>query len=152
MTGKRAVRVKTTLRYISGIQRLVSRQACCSMQGAGFLLILAALWAAPALCRTNPDDIEFKIKFVADKSFFNAGEPIEIEISCLSQSQNKYQGSWTSPSPELETVIPTLTPTDGVFDLRAVQDFLGFGGSFVSSIGFPGTEPVVQRLDLGDWY
>jgi len=122
------------------------------MQRAGFLLILAALWAAPVLSRTNPDDIEFKIKFVADKSFFNAGEPIEIEISYVTQSQNRYQGSWSSPSPELETVIPTLTPTDGVFDLRTVQDFMGFGGSFLSSIGFLGSEPVVQRLDLGDWY
>ena len=122
------------------------------MRRVGFLLILLGLWAAPVFSGTNPHDIEFKIRFVGDKSFFNIGEPIEIEISYSTQSEKKYLGSWTSPSPGLEGVTPTLTPTDGVLDLRAVRDYMGFAGSILSSTGFLGSQPVIQRLDVGDWY
>jgi hypothetical protein len=122
------------------------------MTRAGFLLIFAALWAAPVFSGRNPDDFEFKIRFVADKSFFKIGEPIEIEISYSTQVEKKYRGSWTSPRPGLESEIPILTPTDGVLDLRAVQDYMGLAGSILSSIGFLGSQPVIQRLDLGDWY
>lgn len=53
------------------------------MRRVGFLLILVGLWAAPVFSGKNPHDIEFKIRFVGDKSFFNIGEPIEIEICTL---------------------------------------------------------------------
>ena len=49
-------------------------------------------------------------------------------------------------------MTPTLTPTDGVLDLRAMRDYMGFAGSILSSTGFLGSQPVIQRLDLGDWY
>ena len=39
-----------------------------------------------------------------------------------------------------------------MLDLRAVRDYMGFPGSILSSIGFLGSEPVTQRLELGDWY
>jgi len=122
------------------------------MRRVGFLLILVGLWAAPVFSGKNPHDIEFKIRFVGDKSFFNIGEPIEIEISYSTQSGKKYLGGWASPSPGLEGVTPTLTPTDGVLDLRAMRDYMGFAGSILSSTGFLGSQPVIQRLDLGDWY
>jgi hypothetical protein len=122
------------------------------MRRVGFLLILVGLCATPVLSGTNPPDIEFKIRFVGDKSFFNIGEPIEIEISYSTQSEKKYLGGWTSPSPGLEGVTPTLAPTDGVLDLRSVRDYMGFAGSILSSTGFLGSQPVTQRLDLGDWY
>jgi hypothetical protein len=121
------------------------------MRRAGFLLILAGLWAAPVFSGTNPDDIEFKIRFVRDTSFFHIGDPIEIEISYSTQIEKKYLGSWTSPSPGFESVTPTLTPTEGVLDLRTVRD-MGFAGSILSSIGFLGSQPVIERLDLGAWY
>jgi hypothetical protein len=122
------------------------------MRRVGFLLILVGLCATPVVSGTNPPDIEFKIRFVGDKSFFNIGEPIEIEISYSTQSEKKYLGGWTSPSPGLEGVTPTLAPTDGVLDLRSVRDYMGFAGSILSSTGFLGSQPVTQRLDLGDWY
>jgi hypothetical protein len=121
------------------------------MRRVGFLLILLSLWTAPVLSGTNPDDIEFKIRFVGDKSFFHIGEPIEIEISYSTQTEKKYLGSWTTPSPAFESVTPKLTPTGGVLDLRAVRD-MGFAGSILSSFGFLGSEPAIERLDLGDWY
>ena len=116
------------------------------------MLILVGLRTTPALGGTNPDDIEFKIRFVGDKSSFHIGEPIEIEISYSTKIEKKYLGNWTSPSPGLEGVTPTLTRTDGVLDLRAVRDYMGFAGSILSSIGFLGSEPVTQRLELGDWF
>jgi hypothetical protein len=122
------------------------------MREVTFLLILFGLWTTPVLSGTNPDDIEFKIRFVGDKSFFHIGEPIEIEISYSTKIEKKYLGSWTSPSPGLEGVTPTLTRTDGVLDLRAMQDYMGLAGSILSSIGSLGSQPVIQRLDLGDWY
>ncbi len=122
------------------------------MRRVGFLLILVGLCATPVFSGTNPPDIEFKIRFVGDKSFFNIGEPIEIEISYSTQSKKQYLGGWTSPSPGLQGVTPTLTPTDGVLDLRSVRDYMGFAGSILSSTGFLGSQPVTQRLDLGDWY
>jgi hypothetical protein len=122
------------------------------MRRIGFLLILVGLWVTPVFNGSNPDDIEFKIRFVGDQSFFRIGEPIEIEISYSTQIEKKYLGSWTSPSPGLEGVTPTLTPSDGVLDLRAVRDYMGFAGSILSSTGFLGSQPVIQRLDLGDWY
>jgi hypothetical protein len=122
------------------------------MRRVGFLLILVGLCATPVFSGTNPHDIEFKIRFVGDKSFFNIGEPIEIKISYSTQSEKKYLGGWTSPSPGLEGVTPTLTPTDGVLDLRSVRDYMGFAGSILSGTGFLGSQPVIQRLDLGDWY
>lgn len=122
------------------------------MRRVAFLLILLGLRTAPALSGTNPDDIEFKTRFVGDKSSFHIGEPIEIQISYSTKIEKKYLGSWTSPSPGLEGVTPTLTRTDGVVDLRAVRDYMSFAGSIFSSIGFLGSEPVTQRLELGDWY
>src|SRR6266853_4902703 len=122
------------------------------MRRVVFLLVFVGLWATPVSSGTNPDDIEFKIKFVEGKSFFHIGEPIEIEISYSTQSEKKYLGGWTSPSPGLEGVTPALTPTDGVLDLRAVRDYMGLPGSILSSIGFLGSQPVTQRLELADWY
>jgi hypothetical protein len=122
------------------------------MRRVAFLLILVGLWTTPVFSGTNPDDIEFKIRFVGDKSSFHIGEPIEIEISYSTKIEKKYLGSWTAPNPGLEGVTPTLTPTDGVLDLRAVRDYMGFAGSILSTLGFLGSEPVAVRLELGDWY
>ena len=122
------------------------------MRRVGFLLILVGLWATPFFSGTNLHDIEFKITFVGDKSFFHIGEPIELEISYSTQSEKKYLGGWTSPSPGLEGITPILAPTDGVLDLRAVRDYMGFAGSILSGTSFLGSQPVIQRLELGDWY
>jgi hypothetical protein len=106
------------------------------MRRVAFLLILLGLRTAPVLSGTNPDDIEFKTRFVGDKSSFHIGEPIEIEISYSTKIEKKYLGSWTSPSPGLEGVTPTLTRTDGVVDLRAVRDYMSFAGSIFPASAF----------------
>jgi hypothetical protein len=116
------------------------------------LVILAALWAAPAVSEPSPQDIQFKISFAANKSFFNVGEPLEIEISYSTQVEKKYRGSWSTPRPGLVSVIPKLSPTEGTIDLASLVDYRPVAGSILSSIGFLGSEVVTQRLDLGDWY
>src|SRR6266403_271349 len=73
------------------------------MRRTSFLLILVGLCATPVFSGGNPDDIDFKIRFVEDKSFFHIVEPIEIEISYSTKIENKYLGSWTSPSPGLHS-------------------------------------------------
>src|SRR5258706_15628476 len=99
------------------------------MRRVGFLLILVGLWATPVFSGSNPDDIEFQIRFGRDQSFFHIGEPIEIEISYSTQRGKKYLGGLTLPSPGIERVTQALSPTDGVLDLRAVRDYMGFAGS-----------------------
>lgn len=63
------------------------------MRRVGFLLILVGLCAPPVFSGTNPADIEFKIRFVGDKSFFNIGEAIEIEISYSTQIEKPAVGT-----------------------------------------------------------
>jgi hypothetical protein len=116
------------------------------------LMILAALWAAPAASAANPQDIQFKISFAANKSFFNVGEPLEIEILYSTQVEKKYRGSWSAPRPGMVGVIPKLRPTEGTIDLASVRDYMPPAGSFLSSNGFLGLQAVTQRMDLGDWY
>lgn len=116
------------------------------------LMIIAVLGAAPAVSAPNPRDIQFKTSFAANKSFFNVGEPIEIEILYSTQVEKKYRGSWSTPRPGLVSVIPKLRPTEGAIDLASVRDYRSPGGSFLSSLGFLGSQVVTQRMDLGDWY
>jgi hypothetical protein len=63
------------------------------MRRVAFLLILVGLWTAPVFSGTNPDDIEFKIRFVGDKSSFPIGEPIEIEISYSTKIERNISGA-----------------------------------------------------------
>src|SRR5579859_79121 len=122
------------------------------MRKGVLLVVLVGLWATPAFSGTNPEDLSFQVRFANANSLFHIGEPIEIEISYSTQTEKKYLGSWTSPSPGLEGVTPALTPADGVLDLRALRDYMGVAGSVLSSIGYLGSQPVIQRLDLTDWY
>jgi hypothetical protein len=116
------------------------------------LMILAALWAVPAVSVPNPQDIHFKISFAANKYFFNIGEAIEIEISTATTVEKKYRGGWTTPMPGLVSVIPNVRPTEGAIDLDYVRDYMRLPGSILSSIGFLGSQAIIQRLDLGEWY
>jgi hypothetical protein len=122
------------------------------MGRVGLLLVLAALRALAVLAGQNPEDLEFRIKLVGDKSAFHAGESIQVEVSYSTESEKKYLGSWTSPSPGLEVVTPNLTPADGALDLRALRDYMGFAGSILSTSGYLSAQPMIQRLELGDWY
>jgi hypothetical protein len=101
----------------------------------------------------NPDDVDFRMRLASETQIFHAGESIEIEISYSSQSEKKYYGSFSGPSPELEGVTPHVTPIDGVLDLRELgPDRGGEAGSIISGLGYLGPQPVTQTFDLCQWY
>ena len=118
---------------------------------SGIALLL--IWAHP-LRAANPDDVEFRVRLVKDAHVYHMGESIEIEISYSSQIENRYYGSFTGPSPELEGVIPHVNPIDGVLDLRELRRDRtgGWGGSSLGGLGDLGLQPVTQRFDLCQWY
>ncbi|HXJ94363.1 MAG TPA: hypothetical protein VMT20_16065, partial [Terriglobia bacterium] len=87
---------------------------------------------AHPLRATNADDIGFGLRLVKGTAVYHMGEPIEMEISYSSQTEKKYYGSFSGPSPELEGVTPHVTPMDGVLDLRELGPDRG-GGSGVDS-------------------
>jgi hypothetical protein len=120
------------------------------MRRAGFLLLLAPLWAPPGFAVPNPDDLEFRIRFIKNSVTYRAGESIEVEISFSTQAEKKYHGSWTTPRPEFGNETLQISPMDGVVDLREL--IRGWAGSFIGSDGYLSTEPRTERLDLSDWY
>src|SRR5882762_191117 len=120
------------------------------MRRAGFLLALAVLWALPGSAALNPDDVEFRIRFVKSSVAYHAGESIKVEISFSSQAEKKYHGRWMSPRPEFGNETLQVSPTGGVVDLREM--IRGWAGSYISSDGYLGTEPYTEQLDLSDWY
>jgi hypothetical protein len=120
------------------------------MKRAGFLLILAALWATQGRAGANPADLEFRIRFVRNSVTYHAGESIEVEISYSSNAEKKYHAFWTSPSPEYGYETPQVSPIDAVADLRDL--IRGWAGSFAGTDGYLGPEPRTGHLDLSDWY
>jgi hypothetical protein len=120
------------------------------MRRAGLLLILAALWAPQGFAVPNPDDLEFRIRFLRNSVTYHGGESIEVEILYSSQAEKKYRGSWTGPRPELENIKLRITPVEGVTDLRDLRR--GFAASILSGNGYVTAEPVTERLDVNDWY
>ena len=116
-----------------------------------FGVVLFVIWGHP-LRGANPEDLEFRARLVKDAHVYHMGESIEIEISYSSQSEKKYFGSYTGPTPELEAVTPHVAPRDGVLDLRELRRERGAAGSFVGSSGYVGPEPHTQQLDLCEWY
>jgi hypothetical protein len=116
-----------------------------------FGLFLGILSVHP-LRATNPDDIDFRLCPVKDSYSYHIGEPIEFEVLYSSESQKKYQGSWTTPRPELQAVTLQISPAEGVVDLRVLRQSMGFAGSILSSIGYLGSEPYKQKLEITDWY
>ena len=114
-----------------------------------FLAASALLLAAPLRC-ANPEDMHVHIGFVRHTTAYHVGESIEIEISYATDTEKKYRGSWGTPLPEMSSVNPRITPAEGAMDLRDL--IRGFAGSYLSSMGYLGIQPIVQKLDLGDWY
>ncbi len=100
----------------------------------------------------NPDDIEFRARLVKESGVYHMGESIEMEISYSSQTERKYQGSFSGPTPELDTVTLHVTPIDGVLDLRELRRDRGWAGSILSGTGYVGPQPVTQQMDLSQWY
>jgi hypothetical protein len=100
----------------------------------------------------NPDDVKFRARLTKDTNTYHMGEPIEIEISYSTQTEKKYSGSFTGPSPDLDLVTPHVTPLDGVLDLRELRRGRGTAGSILSGLGYLSSQPVTQQLDLCEWF
>lgn len=101
----------------------------------------------------NPDDIDFGMRLVRETQVFHVGESVELEISYSSQSEKKYYGSFTGPTPDVEGATPQVTPMDGVVDLRQLRpDRGGVAGSILSGLGYLSPQPLTQTFDLGQWY
>jgi hypothetical protein len=120
------------------------------MKRMGFLLILAVLTAPLGEAVPNPDDVEFRIRFVTNRVAYHTGESIEVELSYASRVEKKYRGTWTRPRPELGTVTLQISPMDGVVDLRSLTR--GWSGSSISGQSDLGSEPRIEQLDLRNWY
>jgi hypothetical protein len=120
------------------------------MRRAVLLLILVALWIRPGFAGSNPDDIEFRIRFVRNCSGYHTGESIDVEISYSSQADKKYHGRWTSSTPMFGSETLQISPMKGVVDVR---DFIrGWAGSSIGTEGYLSAEPHTQRLNLSEWY
>ncbi len=113
----------------------------------GFVLLLVCGCVFGA---TNPVDIEFQARLAKDRHVYHIGEPVEIEISYSTQTEKKYFGSFHGASPELETLTPRVSPREGITDLRELRQ--NQGGSFLGSLGYLGSQPFTQQLDLCEWY
>jgi hypothetical protein len=101
----------------------------------------------------NPDDIDLGLRLVKGTAVYHVGEPIEMEISYSSQTEKKYYGSLSAPSPELAGVTPLVTPIDGVLDLLGLRrDRGGLAGSILGGLGYVGPQPLTQQFDLCEWY
>ena len=115
------------------------------------LALLAFSFAVQPLRAANPDDLKFELRLVGDRNAFHPGEAIPLEFTYSTESQNKYQGSFPSPSPELADLNVEVTPLQSVVDLRSVRYGL-VAGSFLSAVGFLTAMPRTERMDLTDWY
>lgn len=115
-------------------------------------LIVLSLVGARALQALNPQDIEFRARLMKSAHVYHMGEPIEIEISYSSQAAEKYYGEFIAPNPRLGTVIPHVTPMDGVLELRRLWTKQGMTGSVTGRPAYVGLQPHTQQLDLGGWY
>ena len=113
-----------------------------------FGIVLLLIYVHP-LGVTNPEDIEFRVRLAKDTHAYHMGESIELEIIYSSQSEKKYQRNSTS-SPE--NVNLRLTPSDGVVDPRLLRWEGGWAGSILGGMGYLGSQPVAQQLDLCAWY
>jgi hypothetical protein len=114
--------------------------------------IVLFLIGGHALRAANPQDIEVRARLVKDTHVYHMGESIELEISYSSQIEKRYYGSFSAPRPELKGVTPHVTPTDGVLDLRVLRGDGGEAGSILSGLGYVGTQPVIEQMDLCEWY
>src|ERR1700687_2921904 len=115
--------------------------------------IFVCIACAQSLTAANPDDVDFRLRLTKDAPVYHMGEPVEFEISYSTQSEKKYQASWTNPMPGFSVVMLHLTPAEGIVDLQELRRGYATGGSILSSgPGYLGSQPVVKHADMSGWY
>jgi hypothetical protein len=116
-----------------------------------FLLgVVILCLCASRLSATNPADLNVELRVVGAVSFFHTGESIPLEIAYSSESEKKYQGSFSTRTPDQGGPPPEVTPSDGVINLVDLRQ--GFGGGCMSMIGYLNSKPNVEKLDLSEWF
>ena len=116
-----------------------------------FGIVLFLIWGH-LLGAENPKDIEFRVRLMKHTHVYHMGESIEMEISYSSQSEKRYYGSFSGPTPESIAVTPHVTPPDGVLDLRELRRDRAMAGSILGGAGYVGLQPNPQQFDLCRWY
>lgn len=121
------------------------------MSRLSILAFLISLICLPPLLAG--DDVNFGLKLTRDTRLYHLGEPIEFELSYTSETPQKYLIGSAQPIPEFKLVTLHLSPSEGFWDLEALRQCVGMGGSFLS--GGPqylSSKPIQARTDLQRWY
>lgn len=120
------------------------------MKQIAILGVLIFCLSAQSLLAQNPDDLKFELRLTGDQSAFHEGEAIPVELTYSSDTEKKYQGSFSTPRPEMGCITVSLTPSDGSLDLPRFHN--GVAGSYLSGFGYLGSTPRVEHIDLSEWY
>lgn len=114
-------------------------------------VIMLFLMGGQALRAANPQDIEFQARLLKAQHVYHMGAPIEIELLYSSRAEKRFYGVFSAPSPDAHSVTPHVTPRDGVFNPRTLWPKHPVPGSRPGNSTYVGSQPVTQRLDLGEW-
>lgn len=128
---------------VSLYQKVMSRVSI-----PAFLLLLSCAHSLLAA-----DDVQLTLKLTRETRLYQMGETIEFEISYTSETEHKYLITRVQPIPEFRSVELHLVPLDGFWDLDALRQCVGSGGSYLS--GGPqylSSKPIQARVDLQRWY
>lgn len=112
----------------------------------GFLvfgLSLQRLWA------DNPDDLKFELRLTDGGHGFHQGQAIPLEIVYSSESEKKYQGTFSTPTPEWGHIKVVVTPAEGCLAYGSFHS--GMAGDFLSSLTYLMATPTIEHMDLSEW-
>ena len=120
---------------------------------ATFILLLTSSSAFSE----NPADLDYHIRFTKDPATYRPGELIPFELSYSSKSGERYQGTWSTPSPIFGNVTLHLDPQDNTskdafIDLSKIYALEGSAGSILSGMGPVTAAPVTQLGELTGWF
>ena len=121
-----------------------------NMRRAVILSVAICFGFAGTVWSVSPDDLKFELRLTSDSHAFHAGESIPLEMAFSSESDKKYYGSFSTPTPEMGGQEPEVTPPQGFVHLRDLHE--GFAGSILSSAGYLAPTPHTIHLDLSDWF
>jgi hypothetical protein len=121
-----------------------------NMRRHAILTVVVCFGIAGTVWSANPDDLKFELRLAGEVHAFHTGESIPLEMAFSSESDKKYYGSFSNPTPEMGGQEPEVTPSEGLVHVKDLRE--GFGGSFLSSDGYLTRTPQTLHLDLSDWF
>ena len=116
--------------------------------------VVLFLISGHALRAASPEDVSFRARLVNSAHAYHMGESIEIEISYSSPIKKKYYGSFSYGGyPQYDSVVPHVTPSDGLVDMRElIRGEIVAGHVLYGGPTDVGSSPVIKRFDLSEWY